>query len=51
MLIFKLEQKWVGITQELPLHYEHGSDKFLNNTVTGDESLGIIHNLRTGDSQ
>jgi len=42
VLIFKLEQKQVGITQQFPLHYEHENDKFLNSTVIGDESL-IYH--------
>jgi hypothetical protein len=42
VLIFKLEQKQVGITQQFPLHYEHENDKFLNSTVIGDESL-IFH--------
>jgi len=36
VLIFKLEQKQVGIIQQFPLHYEHENDKFLNSTVIGD---------------
>jgi len=39
VLIFKLEQKQVRITQQFLLHYEHENDKFLNSTVTRDESL------------
>jgi hypothetical protein len=42
VLIFKLEQKQAGITQQFPLHCEHENDKFLNSTVIGDESL-IYH--------
>jgi len=34
----------VGITQQFPLHYEHENDKFLNSTVTGNESL--IHHSK-----
>jgi len=50
LLIFKLEQNQVGITQQFPLDYEHENDKFLNSTVTGDESY-FIPNLTAGDSQ
>jgi hypothetical protein len=39
VLIFKLERKQVGITQQFPLLYEHENDKFLNCIVTGDECL------------
>jgi hypothetical protein len=44
VLIFKLEQKQVDITQQFPLHYEHANGKFLNTTVTRDESL--IHHSK-----
>lgn len=44
VLIFKLEQKQVGITQQFPLHCERENDKFLNSVITGDESL--IHHSK-----
>jgi len=49
VLIFKLEQKQVGITQQFPLHYEHENDK----TVLSQEMKVsyIIPNLTVGDSQ